>query len=161
MLPWRPAILSPTWIFLFLTIYTLTTLETPAGSSSEFSLVNICTSCTIPEHPCETLNEVSLTSLVFSPNIACNNFSSLDNSCIPLGVTLPTRISFSLISVPILIIPFSSRFFLASSLILGISLVNSSGPNLVSLHSISFISIWTEVNTSSLTILSFRITASS
>ena len=103
--------------------------------------MNICTSCTIPEHPWLTRSDVSRTSRVFSPKIACNNFSSLDNSCIPLGVTLPTRISFSFISVPILTIPFSSKFLRASSLIFGISLVNSSGPSLVSRHSISFISM--------------------
>ena len=34
LLPWRPDILSPTWIFLFWIIYTLITLETPAGNSS-------------------------------------------------------------------------------------------------------------------------------
>ena len=137
LLPWRPAILSPTWIFLFWAIYTRITFDTPVGSSSLSFLENILTSWTIPSPPCGTRSDVSLTSRVFSPNIACNNFSSEVSSAIPFGVTLPTRISPSRTSVPTITIPFSSRFFLASSLTLGISRVISSGPNLVSRHCIS------------------------
>ena len=113
--------------------------------------MNILTSTIIPASPCGTLNDVSLTSLAFSPKIALNNLSSAVNSVSPLGVTLPTRISPDLTSAPILIIPLSSMFLRASSLTFGMSLVISSGPNLVSLASHSYSSIWIEVNTSSLT----------
>ena len=80
---------------------------------------------------------MSLTSRVFSPNIACNNFSSEVNSWTPFGVTLPTKISPSCTSVPILIIPSASRLRLASSPTFGISRVISSGPSLVSRQSMS------------------------
>ena len=40
-----------------------------------------------------TLNEVSLISDAFSPNIALSNFSSGDNCVSPFGVTFPTKIS--------------------------------------------------------------------
>jgi hypothetical protein len=49
-----------------------------------------------------------------------------------LGVIFPTKISPEETSAPILIIPSSSKFLSFSSLILGISLVTTSGPNLVS-----------------------------
>ena len=61
------------------------------------------------------------------------------------GVTLPTRISPLSTKAPILIIPISSRLLKLSSDTLGISLVISSGPNLVCLASISYFSIWTDV----------------
>ena len=109
------------------------------------------TSTIIPVSPWGTLNEVSLTSLAFSPKIALNSLSSAVNSVSPLGVTLPTRTSPDLTSAPILMIPLSSISFNASSLTLGISLVISSGPSLVSLASHSYSSIWIEVKTSSLT----------
>ena len=50
--------------------------------------------------------------------------------------------------------PDSSKFLSASSLTFGISLVISSSPSLVSLAIISYSSMWTEVNTSSVTHLS-------
>ncbi len=106
-------------------------------------------------------NDVSLTSLAFSPNIALNNLSSAVNSVSPFGVTLPTNISPGLTSAPILIIPFSSKSFNTSSPTFGISLVISSGPNFVSRHSQSYSSICIDVNTSSFTSLSLINTASS
>ena len=81
--------------------------------------------------------DASLTSPALSPNMALRSFSSGVGSDSPLGVILPIRISPSLTHAPILIIPFSSRSFVASSLTLGISLVNSSSPNFVSLTSSS------------------------
>ena len=94
LFPCRPAILSPTEIFLFCAIYTLTNLFTPFGTSSLFSRVKIFTSTTTPPSPCGTLKEVSRTSRALSPNIALNNFSSALNSVSPFGVTFPTKISF-------------------------------------------------------------------
>ena len=114
---------------------------TPAFKSSPFSFDNTRTSTIVPFAPCGNLNEVSLTSFAFSPNIALNNFSSAGGSVSPFGVTLPTRISPGVTCAPILIIPFSSKFFKASSETFGISLVISSSPNFVVLASISNSSI--------------------
>ena len=118
---------------------------TPGPNSSELSLVNILMSTIVPASPCGTLKDVSLTSLAFSPKIALNNLSSAVSSVSPFGVTLPTRISPGLNSAPILIIPFSSKSFKLSSPTFGMSLVISSGPNFVSLHSQSYSSIWIDV----------------
>ena len=115
---------------------------------------NTSTSTTVPFTPCGNLNEVSLTSLAFSPKIALKSFSSAGGSLSPLGVTLPTRISSGVTCAPILIIPFSSRFLSASSETLGISLVISSSPSFVVLASISNSSICKDVNTSSFLSLS-------
>jgi len=92
---------------------------------------------------------VSLTSLAFSPNIALKSFSSAGGSVSPLGAVLPTKISPASTSAPTTITPFASRFLIASSDTLGISLVISSSPSLVALASISYSSMWIEVNTSS------------
>jgi len=111
------------------------------SSGSSFSLFDFFlrafTSTTIPEIPGGTLNDVSLTSTALSLNIALNSFSSGVSSVSPLGVTLPTRISSGPTSAPIITIPYSSRYLTDSSPTLGISLVNSSGPNFVSLTSVS------------------------
>ena len=105
------------------------------------SLVNILTSTTVPASPCGTLNDVSLTSLDFSPKIALKSLSSAVSSVSPFGVTLPTNISPGLTSAPILMIPSSSRSFNTSSPTFGISLVISSGPSFVSRHSQFYSSI--------------------
>ena len=115
----------------------------------------------MPRSPCGTRKDVSLTSRAFSPKIARNNFSSALNSVSPFGVILPTKISPGTTWAPIRIIPSSSRSLKISSPILGISLVISSGPNLVSRASISNFSICIEVKRSSLTIASESIIASS
>ena len=104
----------------------LSSLSTPL-------LENTLTSTTVPETPGGSLREESLTSAAFSPKIARSNFSSGVVGVSPLGVTFPTKISFELTSAPIYTIPASSRFLSASSPILGISLLISSGPNFVSL----------------------------
>ena len=104
---------------------------------------------------------MSLTSLAFSPNIALSSFSSALSSVSPFGVILPTKMSRFRTSAPTLIMPSSSRFLRLSSPMLGISLVISSGPSLVSLDSISYFSIWTEVNLSSLINLLLKMMASS
>ena len=114
---------------------------TPAFKSSPSSLVSTRTSTTVPFVPCGSLNDVSLTSLAFSPNIALNNFSSAGGSVSPFGVTFPTRISPGFTCAPILIIPLSSRFLSVSSETFGISLVISSSPSFVVLASISNSSI--------------------
>ena len=88
--------------------------------------MNTFTSTIVPASPCGTLNDVSLTSLAFSPKIALNNLSSAVNSVSPFGVTFPTNISPGLTSAPILIIPFSSKSFKFSSPMFGMSLVISS-----------------------------------
>ena len=126
LLPCRPAILSPTEIFLFCAIYTRTDLFTPGGSSSPFSLVNTFVSMMTPNAPCGTRREVSRTSLAFSPKIARSRRSSAVSSVSPFGVTLPTRISPARTSAPIRMIPFSSRSFNASSFNPARSLVISS-----------------------------------
>ena len=81
--------------------------------------------------------------------MALRSFSSGVGSLSPLGVTLPIRISPGLILAPMRMIPFSSRSLVASSDTLGISLVSSSTPSLVSRTSRVYSSIWIEVKISS------------
>ena len=98
---------------------------------------NSCLATTTPSLDGVALRDASFTSPALSPKIARSNFSSGEGSDSPFGVILPIRISPSLISAPTRINPFSSRFLVASSLTLGISLVNSSIQRLVSLTSTS------------------------
>ncbi len=141
LLPWRPAILSPSDILRFWAIYTRTSWFTPGGSSSPASREKTLTSTILPDSPWGTRRDVSLTSLAFSPKMALSRRSSAVNSVSPLGVTLPTRMSPGRTSAPVRMIPLSSRSFKISSPTLGISLVISSGPSLVSLASHSYSSI--------------------
>ena len=134
---------------------------TPGGSSSPFSLVNTLASTIIPNSPCGTFNEVSLTSRAFSPKMARRSLSSAVSSVSPFGVTLPTSISPARTSAPIRIMPLSSRSLSASSPTPGTSRVISSAPSFVSLASASYSVIWTDVYTSSCTSLSLSSTASS
>ena len=90
---------------------------------------------TIPLSDGGAFKDASFTSPALSPNIALKSFSSGVGSDSPLGVIFPIRMSPDLTSAPTLIIPFSSRSEVASSLTLGISLVNSSIPSFVSLTS--------------------------
>ena len=83
-------------------------------------LLKTLTSTTTPELPGGNFNEVSLTSVAFSPNIDLNSFSSGLEAVSPFGVTLPTRISPCLTSAPTYTIPDSSKFFKLSSLTFGI-----------------------------------------
>ena len=106
-------------------------------------------------------NEESFTSPALSPKIARSNFSSGEGSLSPLGEILPIMISPGSIRAPTRTIPLSSKSFVASSLTLGISLVNSSIPRLVSRTSSEYSSTCTEVSTSSRTIRSEITTASS
>ena len=105
LLPWRPAILSPTWIFLFCAMYTRTIWLTPGASSSWFSRVKIFTSTMMPNSPCGTRSEVSRTSRAFSPKMARSRRSSAVSSVSPLGVTLPTRMSPARTSAPMRMMP--------------------------------------------------------
>ena len=161
LLPWRPAILSPTEILRFCAICTRTCSLTPGGSSSPFSRVNTFTLTILPASPCGTRSELSRTSRAFSPKMARSRRSSAVSSVSPFGVTLPTRISPGRTSAPMRIMPRSSRSFNASSDTFGISRVISSSPSLVSRASQSYSSIWMEVNTSALTKSSLRRIASS
>ena len=102
------------------------------GFFSAPSLVNICTSITVPDTLDGTLKEVSLISEAFSPNIALRSFSSGDNCDSPFGVTLPTKISPASTFAPTYTMPFSSNFESADSLTPGISEVISSMPSFVS-----------------------------
>ena len=116
---------------------------------------------TTPLREGEAFSDASFTSPALSPKIALNNFSSGVGSLSPFGVILPISISPGLISAPTRIIPFSSKSFVASSETLGMSLVNSSLPSLVSLTSSEYSSMWIEVKTSSLTTFSEITIASS
>jgi hypothetical protein len=71
---------------------------------------------TVPVSEADAFNEASLTSPALSPKIALKSFSSGEGSVSPLGVIFPIRISPGSTEAPTLIIPFSSRFFVASSL---------------------------------------------
>ncbi len=118
-------------------------------------------SITTPRNDGEAFNEASFTSPALSPKIALNNFSSGVGSDSPLGVILPIKISPGLTSAPIRIIPFSSKSFVASSETFGMSLVNSSAPNFVSLTSNEYSSMCIEVKISSFTTFSEITIASS
>ena len=118
-------------------------------------------SITTPRNDGEAFKEASLTSPALSPKMARSSFSSGVGSDSPFGVILPIRISPGFTSAPIRIIPYSSRSFVASSETLGISLVNSSAPNFVSLTSREYSSICIEVKISSRTTFSEITIASS
>ncbi len=124
-------------------------------------LENNFLSMTTPLNEGEAFKEASFTSPALSPKIALRSFSSGVGSDSPFGVILPIKISPGLTSAPIRIIPFSSRSLVASSETLGISWVNSSAPNLVSLTSSEYSSTWMEVKISSLTTFSEITIASS
>ena len=161
LLPWRPAILSPSVIFLVCAIQVRTNFITPAGRSSPASFVSTLTSMTLPRWPCGTLREVSRTSRAFSPKIARSNFSSAVSSVSPLGVIFPTSMSPGSTYAPIRMIPSSSKSRRLSSPTFGMSRVISSGPNFVSRASASCFPIWMDVNRSSLTMSWERMIASS
>ena len=120
----------------------------PIRSPRSFSTIwsstrlKILTSMTVPFMPGGTLRELSFTSLAFSPKIAVSSFSSGESSVSPFGVILPTRMSPGLTWAPIRMMPRSSRSTTASSETLGISLVISSWPRLVSRTCSSSSWIW-------------------
>ena len=128
---------------------------------SFIALWNNFLSITTPLREGEAFKDASLTSPALSPKIALKSFSSGVGSDSPFGVILPIKMSPGLISAPILIIPFSSRSLVASSLTLGMSAVSSSAPNFVSLTSREYSSIWIEVKMSSRTTFSEITMASS
>ncbi len=145
LFPCRPAILSPAITLRRWATETRTILSTPADRSASSSRVKTLTSTTIPCSPCGMRNDVSLTSRDFSPKIARKSRSSGVSSFSPLGVILPTKMSFGPTSAPMRIIPSSSKLRMASSPTFGISRVISSEPNLVSRASTSYFSICTLV----------------
>ena len=108
-------------------------------------------SITTPLKDGEAFKEASFTSPALSPKIARSSFSSGEGSLSPFGVILPMRMSPGWISAPTRMIPFSSRSFVASSLTLGISAVNSSVPSFVSRTSNEYSSMCREVKMSSRT----------
>src|SRR5690606_7561477 len=148
------------------TSYSNSSLERSSLSSERFllsftDLENNFLSITTPLKEGEAFKDASFTSPTLSPNMARNNFSSGVGSDSPFGVILPIRISPGLTSAPIRIIPYSSKSFVASSETFGISLVNSSAPNLVSLTSKAYSSTWMDVKISSRTTFSEITIASS
>ena len=106
--------------------------------SAAFELRDFCTRAnkrlliTTPASEGFALSEASFTSPALSPKMARRSFSSGVGSLSPFGVILPIMISPGAIRAPIRTIPFSSKSFVASSLTLGMSLVNSSIPRFVS-----------------------------
>ncbi len=100
LLPWRPAILSPTLILRFCATAIRIILFTPGRSSSLFSRLKIATSTTFPCSPEGSRSEVSFTSRAFSPKIARSKRSSAVSSVSPFGVILPTRMSCGPTSAP-------------------------------------------------------------
>ena len=89
-------------------------------------------SMTTPVNEGLAFNEESFTSPALSPKMARSSFSSGEGSLSPLGEILPIRMSPGSTLAPTRMIPLSSRSLVASSLTLGMSLVNSSMPRLVS-----------------------------
>ena len=148
LLPWRPAILSPSEILRVWAIQTRTMLFTPGGSSSRLSRERNLTSMTLPRSPWGTRRDVSFTSRAFSPKMALSSFSSAVSSVSPLGVILPTSMSPGPTSAPARTTPKSSRLRRPSSPTLEMSRVISSGPSLVSLASTSYFSMCMDVNLS-------------
>ena len=161
LLPWRPASLSPSAILRLVATYTRTSSLTPGDRSSPLSRENVLTSMTVPPSPWGTFSEVSRTSRAFSLKIARISFSSAVSSVSPLGVTLPTSRSPERTSAPMRTMPRSSRSRSDSSERFGMSRVISSSPSFVERASISYSWMWIEVRTSSLTIRSERMIASS
>ena len=100
---------------------------------------------TMPCTPGGTRSELSRTSPAFSPKIARSSFSSGESWVSPLGVILPTRMSWGLTSAPMRTMPDSSRSLRASSPTFGMSQVISSLPSLVSRATHSNSSMWIEV----------------
>ena len=161
LLPWRPASLSPSAILRFLATNTRTRSFTPGDRSSPAARENVLTSMTTPPSPCGTLSEVSRTSRAFSLKIARISFSSAVSSVSPFGVTLPTSRSPDWTSAPMRTMPRSSRLRSDSSERFGMSRVISSSPSFVVRASISYSSMWIEVSSSSFTMRSERMIASS
>ena len=162
LLPWRPAILSPTEILRFWATDTRTSRLTPGISESSSSPRWISRiSMTLPRSPWGRRSDESFTSRAFSPKIARRRRSSAVSSVSPLGVILPTRMSPGATSAPTYTMPASSRSLSDSSPTFGMSRVISSGPSLVSRASISCFSIWMLVNRSSRTRRSLMTIASS
>ncbi len=122
LFPCRPAILSPSVALRFCATETRTIFSTPGGRSRCSSRVKTLTSTTLPRSPCGMRSEVSLTSRAFSPKIARSSFSSGVSSFSPLGVILPTRMSFGPTSAPTRMMPSSPRSRRASSPTLGMSI---------------------------------------
>ena len=89
-------------------------------------------SITTPLNDGFAFSEESFTSPALSPKMARSSFSSGEGSLSPFGEILPIRISPGSTRAPTRMIPLSSRSFVASSLTLGISFVNSSTPRFVS-----------------------------
>ena len=116
---------------------------------------------TTPLSDGDAFSEASFTSPALSPKIARSSFSSGVGSVSPFGVILPIMMSPGIICAPRRIIPFASRFLVASSDIFGISEVSSSIPRLVSRTSSEYSDTCTEVNMSSRTTFSFITMASS
>ena len=112
---------------------------TPAFKSSPSSLVSIRTSTTVPFVPWGSLNDVSLTSLAFSPKIALNSFSSAGGSVSPFGVTFPTRISPGFTCAPILIIPYYKD---TREEDIVIKMLEDYNPNLVIKTNLNELKIW-------------------
>jgi hypothetical protein len=143
-----PANLSHTSIFLVVATYTFTFFLTQAIKLSHFLASSTTTSTTFHSLPDGMYKEVSFTFLDLSPNIAWINFSSGVNSHSDFGVIFHTKISHHFTIDQILMIPSSSKFFNLDIDTHGISLVVSSGHNLVSDTSISFSSICIDVRAS-------------
>ena len=122
---------------------------------------NIFLSMTTPLSDGLALSEESFTSPALSPKMARRSFSSGDGSLSPFGEILPIMMSPGSTRAPTRITPFASRSLVASSLTLGISLVNSSTPRFVSRTSSEYSSTCTDVSTSSRTIRSESTIASS
>ena len=161
LLPWRPAILSPTVTLRVWATHTRTDRFTPGGSSSRPPRARARTPMILPRSPWGTRSDVSFTSRAFSPKMARSSFSSAVSSVSPLGVILPTRTSPGPTSAPTRMMPSSSRSRSASSPTLGMSRVISSSPSLVCRAWHSYFSMWTDVNLSSRTRFSPMMMASS
>ena len=102
LLPWRPAILSPTLILRFWATDTRTSRLTPGMQveSSSLAALELADLDTLPRSPWGRRSELSFTSRAFSPKIARRRRSSAVSSVSPLGVILPTRMSPGRTSAP-------------------------------------------------------------
>ena len=132
LFPCLPESLSPTEMFLICAISITIFFIIPASRACPKSREKILTPMMRPRFPCSMRSEVSFTSRAFSANMERSNRSSGVSSVSPLGVILPTKISFSLTSAPIRTMPSSSKSLSFSSPTFGMSRVVISGPSLVS-----------------------------
>ena len=151
LLPWRPAILSPSAIFRFWAMLTRTSWLTPAGSSSPVVAAELLD----VDHLAVLAVRHAQRGVLHLARLLAEDRAQQALLGGQLGLALRRDLADQDVARRDLgadrMIPFSSRLRRLSSPTFGMSRVISSGPSLVSRASISCFSMWIEVNMSSRT----------